>query len=84
MGVQPAPALSHRDRAILRAVAAGTAVLRVSVEPDLFVDGRCCCDQVAVRRLTHAGLIAAAGPGTAGQLVPALLTPAGRQELLAS
>lgn len=80
----PAPALSYRDRAILRAVAGGTAELLVSVEPDLFLDGLCCSDQVAAHRLARAGLIAPASPAAAGQRVLAWLTPAGRQELLAS
>ena len=55
--------LTNRDRAILRAVAGGTAEMLVSSEPDLFVDGRFCCDQLAARRLAHAGLIAGARPG---------------------
>jgi hypothetical protein len=74
--------LSHRDRAILRAVAGGSAELVGGTEPDLMVDGRCCCDQLAARRLAHAGLIAGAAPAALGQRVPALLTPAGRHELL--
>jgi len=76
--------LTHRDRAILRAVAGGTAELSISSEPDLFVDGRFCCDQLAVRRLAHAGLIAGARPAATGQRVPARLTEAGHLELLAS
>jgi hypothetical protein len=75
--------LTHRDRAILRAVAGGTAELLGSAEPDLFVDGLCCCDQMAARRLAHAGLITAATAAAAGRRVPARLTPAGHQELLA-
>lgn len=75
--------LTHRDRAILRAVAAGTAELLGGSQPDLLVDGRCCCDQVAARRLAHAGLIAAVAPAGVGQRVPARLTAAGHQELLA-
>ena len=55
--------LTYRDRAILRAVAGGTAELSVSSEPDLFVDGRFCCDQLAARRLAHAGFIAGSVPG---------------------
>jgi hypothetical protein len=70
--------LSHRDRAILRAVAGGTAELIVT---DLYLDGRCCCDQAAARRLAHAGLIA--GDGTSGPRVPARLTPAGQSLLRA-
>jgi hypothetical protein len=75
--------LSHRDRAILRAVAGGTAELLGGSEPDLLLDGRCCCDQMAARRLAHAGLIAGATPASVGQRVPARLTAAGREELLA-
>ena len=76
--------LTHRDRAILRAVAGGTAELLGGAQPDLLVDGRCCCDQMAVHRLTRAGLIVAAGPAALGERVPARLTVAGHQELLAS
>ena len=75
--------LSHRDRAILRAVAGGTAELIGGSEPDLFVDGRYCCDQMAAHRLAKAGLITGASPAALGQRVPARLTPAGHQELLA-
>ena len=82
--MNPAIALTHRDRAILRAVAGGTAELIGGSQPDLLVDGRCCCDQMAARRLAHAGLIAGAAPATIGERVPARLTQAGRQELLAS
>ncbi|MCY7344570.1 MAG: hypothetical protein LH603_22700 [Pseudonocardia sp.] len=82
--VRPTPALSHRDRAILRAVAGGSAQLMVGVEPDLFLDGRCCSDQVAVHRLARAGLIVAAARAAVGERVPAALSPAGRQELVAT
>jgi hypothetical protein len=61
--------LSHRDRAVLRAVAAGRCT--VSAIGVLAVDGLGCCDQFAGRRLAAAGLIAA-GPG------PAHLTVTGR------
>ena len=64
-------------------MAGGGAELSVSSEPDLFVDGRCCCDQLAARRLAHAGLIAGARPAATGQRVPARLTEAGHLELLA-
>ena len=74
--------LSFRDRAILRAIAGGRAQLVVSSEPDLFVDGRSCSDQVAVRGLAHAGLIGPAVPGRPGQRVLAALTAAGQHELL--
>ena len=73
--------LSGRDRAILRAVAAGGAELALGTEPDLFFDGRCCCDQSAAHYLVRAGLIAAASLGLVGQRVAAALTPTGRQAL---
>jgi hypothetical protein len=73
--------LSGRDRAILRAVEAGGAELALGTEPDLFLDGRCCCDQQAAHQLVRAGLIAAATLGLVGQRVAAALTPAGRQVL---
>jgi hypothetical protein len=75
--------LSFRDRAILRAVAGGSARLLVSSEPDLVLDGRCCSDQPAARRLAHAGLIGAVAAADPGQWVPAALTPAGERELRA-
>jgi hypothetical protein len=75
----PTEALTHRDRAILRAVGLGTAEIVLGAEPDLFLDGRCCCDQVAAHRLARAGLIAAAEPGAAGERVSARLTRAGRR-----
>jgi hypothetical protein len=55
--MSPSVELSHRDRAILRAVAAGEGELTRSYEPDLYLEGRCCSNQAAVHRLTHAGLI---------------------------
>ena len=63
------PDLSYRDRAVLRAVAAGRCTL--STIGVLAVDGLGCCDQFVGRRLTNAGLIAAR-PG------PAHLTATGR------
>jgi hypothetical protein len=73
--------LSGRDRAILRAVAAGGAELALGAEPDLFLDGRCCCDQSAAHHLVRSGLIAACRLGLVGQRVAAALTPAGQQAL---
>lgn len=75
--------LTGRDRAILRAVAAGNAEVAWGAGPDLFLDGRCCCDQAAVRGLATAGLIAPATACAAGQRVPAQLTPAGMLQLAA-
>jgi hypothetical protein len=73
--------LSGRDRAILRAVAAGGAELQLGSEPDLFFDGRSCCDQSAAHYLVRAGLIAAATLGLVGRRVDAVLTPAGHEAL---
>jgi hypothetical protein len=75
-------ALTRRDRA----VANGRAELVYGAEPDLLLDGRCCCDQVAAHRLARAGLIAPAElvPGVlagVGQRVPARLTAAGTAQL---
>ncbi|HWD02811.1 MAG TPA: hypothetical protein VG674_10200 [Amycolatopsis sp.] len=69
--------LNHRERATLRAVASGRAEISCSCEPDLFVDGLCCCDQATTRRLVHVGLIEAAAEGVCGGRVLAVLTPAG-------
>lgn len=74
-----APALTDRDRAILRAVARGTAEIVVGAEPDLFLDGRCCSDQSAAHHLAKAGLIVADAAGAVGQRVSARLSPAGLQ-----
>lgn len=75
--------LTGRDRAILRAVSVGRAELGWGVEPDLFLDGRCCCDQPAAHRLAQAGLIAPAAVAAAGQRVRAMITDRGRFELVA-
>lgn len=74
--------MTGRDRALLRAVAAGRAEMTCSCEPDLFVDGLCFCDQFAAHQLAHQGLIRPAAPGPVGQRVRAELTPAGRSALL--
>jgi hypothetical protein len=75
--------LTGRDRAILRAIAGGGAELVAGSEPDLLLDGRCCCDQVAVHRLARAGLIAGVRVVAFGERVPARLTPAGTARLAA-
>lgn len=65
--------LNHRDRAVLRAVAAGRCAL---AGPTLLVDGLCCADQFLGARLTGAGLIdATTATGTA------CLTASGRAVL---
>ena len=76
------PVLTRRDRAILKAVAGGRAELVFGAEPDLLLDGRCCCDQVAAHRLARAGLIAPLVVADIGQRVPAHLTPAGSAQLV--
>jgi hypothetical protein len=70
--------LSHRDLALLRAVAAGQCELINSCGPILIIDGRRCCDQLAARRLTDAGLIELP-PGHLQ--TPARLTAIGRAAL---
>ena len=75
--------LTHRDRAILKAVAGGRAELLAGSEPDLLLDGRCCCDQMAVHRLAREGLIAPIRVVAPGQRVAACLTPAGTARLAA-
>ncbi len=68
--------LTHRDRAVLRAVAAGRCEIPAGSGGALIVDGLCFSDQFAGLRLSAAGLIAA-GVGRAR------LTPSG-QALLAA
>jgi hypothetical protein len=70
--------LSGRDRAVLRAVAAGRCRLSPTDGDVLVVDGLCFADQFAGPRLTAAGLITAVGSGTAR------LTPSGRALLAAA
>lgn len=78
MGTTATVQLTGRDRAILRAVGGGSAEMSGGCQPDLFLDGRSCCDQPAARRLARLGLIAAEVAGPVGRLAPAVLTPAGR------
>jgi hypothetical protein len=66
--------ISHRDRAVLRAVAAGRCEMAGEC---LRIDGLGCCDQFAALRLTRAGLIAASDG-------PARLTPSGEALLEAA
>lgn len=78
VGTTPADSdLTNRDLAILRAVGRGGAEVAVGAQPDLFLDGRCCCDQLAAHRLVRAGLIGPAVPGATGTRVAARLTRAG-------
>ncbi|SFO97004.1 hypothetical protein SAMN05421810_101554 [Amycolatopsis arida] len=73
--------LNHRERATLQAVALGRAEITGSCEPDLFIDGLACCDQTTAHRLARQGLVAPARTGRPGELVPAVLTNAGRAAL---
>jgi hypothetical protein len=71
-------ALNHRDRAVLRAVAAGRCEITAASGGALVVDGLCFSDQFAGIRLRAAGLIAAVGSGRAQ------LTPTGHELLAAA
>jgi hypothetical protein len=68
--------LSHRDRAVLRAVAAGRCTISARYDA-LAIDGLGCCDQFVGPRLRRAGLI-----DTSAGL--ACLTPSGRAVLEAA
>jgi hypothetical protein len=72
--------LCHRDRAVLRAVAAGRCVVAADAGLVLVIDGKCCCDQLIGTRLHEAGLITTAGPLPG----PARLTDTGRALLAAA
>jgi hypothetical protein len=54
--------ISHRDRAVLRAVAAGRCRLSRELHDVLLVDGMCLANQFAGSRLASAGLIVPAAP----------------------
>jgi hypothetical protein len=71
--------LNGRDRAVLRAIAAGRCLLGSGWQPVLMVDGLVCADSLAGQRLVLAGLVHPADP--ACPLGPAVLTPAGRAAL---
>lgn len=68
---------TNRARSILRATAGGRVEMCCSCEPDLFIDGLHCCDQLTAHALVHAGLIRQARPGLVGSRVPARITSAG-------
>ncbi|HLU57703.1 MAG TPA: hypothetical protein VKZ81_19790 [Pseudonocardia sp.] len=71
------PTLTARDRALLRAVAAGRCDFTPTRVPDLRVDGRWFCDQARAHALLAAGLLARSG----GSPTTATLTGAGRAAL---
>jgi len=72
--------LCNRDRAVLRAVAAGRCEIAAEVGVVLVIDGVCCCDQLIGPRLTQAGLISPTG----SRPCPARLTASGRAALEAA
>jgi hypothetical protein len=63
--------------AMLRAVASHRAQMSCSCEPDLFIDGFACCDQMTAHQLATAGYIRPADLTVATGRVPAELTEAG-------
>jgi hypothetical protein len=67
--------LTGRDRALLRAVAAGRCDITATGVPDLRVDGRWFCDQTRAHALIAAGLLVRTGGTTPS------VTPAGRAAL---
>jgi hypothetical protein len=73
--------LSHRAMAMLRAVQASRAQMSCSCEPDLFIDGFACCDQMTAHQLARGGYIRPAGTAVATGRVPAELTETGRAAL---
>ncbi|MGE3288765.1 MAG: hypothetical protein AB7J32_22060 [Pseudonocardia sp.] len=72
-----ATALTHRERAVLRAIHAGRCLVSGVASVRLVVDGVGCSDQFVGPRLVAAGLVARPGPG----IGPARLTPSGRAAL---
>jgi hypothetical protein len=68
--------LSYRDRAVLRAVAAGRCEISAGVGVGLVIDGLACCDQLVGPRLVRAGLVEAGAGGS--RCGPARLTASGQ------
>ncbi|MGH3622918.1 MAG: hypothetical protein ACRDQ5_14145 [Sciscionella sp.] len=68
--------LSHRDHAVLKAVAAGRCEIAAGVGAWLVIDGLACCDQLVGPRLIRAGLIEAGVGGSRSG--PARLTASGQ------
>ncbi|MCP2165891.1 hypothetical protein [Goodfellowiella coeruleoviolacea] len=74
--------LTHRARAMLRAVAEGRGEMSGGCEPDLYVDGLSCCDQVTAHELAHAGLVRPVRPTGIDERTTAELTSAGITALI--
>ena len=79
MNATAAIPLSHRDLAVLRAVAAGRCEVSETFGRNLVIDGAWFTDQFAGPRLTEAGLILAGPRGG-----PARLTDSGQALLEAA
>lgn len=73
--------LQGRHRAYLRAIHDGRAEMSYSREPDLYVDGLACCDQMTAHQLAEAHLIRPLHEAKPGQRVPATLTSEGTAAL---
>ncbi|PKV95620.1 MULTISPECIES: hypothetical protein [Amycolatopsis] len=73
--------LTHRAMAMLKAVAQQRAEMSTSCEPDLFVDGFACCDQMTAHALAKGGYVRPGIGVTAAGRVPAELTEAGAAAL---
>lgn len=73
--------LTHRAMAMLKAVAQQRAEMSTSCEPDLFVDGFACCDQMTAHALAKGGYVRPGTGVTSAGRVPAELTEAGAAAL---
>lgn len=69
--------LNRRQLAVLVATAEGRCELSSSCEPDVFVDGLCCCDHSVGGLLLRAGLVRRATLTLADQRVPVEVTELG-------
>lgn len=72
--------ISHRERAILRAVADGRAQMMSGCGHDLTIDGAW-CDHLAAQHLLEAGLIRPVGTSEVGGMVPVEITAHGARVL---
>ncbi|MDN5930962.1 MAG: hypothetical protein L0I24_07860 [Pseudonocardia sp.] len=72
--------MSGRERALLRAVAAGRCQFRGGCEPVLLVDGMACTDWSVARTLVESGFVEAPDPRV--PLAPARLTETGQAATL--
>lgn len=79
MSVVGTSMVNGRDRAVLRAVAAGRCQLETGCEPVLLVDGLVCADFSTGTRLVSAGLVEPPDPQRI--LAPARLTASGSSAL---